>query len=67
MPVIGAVVSSAWSYTGRFLGRSITRFYKEFPLEEQGRWWRVAGFPHPRFRPMSLGIGIVIWGRKADG
>jgi demethylmenaquinone methyltransferase/2-methoxy-6-polyprenyl-1,4-benzoquinol methylase len=67
MPAMGALVSPAWAYTGRFLGRSITRFYRDFPLEEQGRMWRAAGFPHPRFRPMSLGVGIVIWGLKADG
>jgi demethylmenaquinone methyltransferase/2-methoxy-6-polyprenyl-1,4-benzoquinol methylase len=67
MPAIGTVVSSAWGYTGRFLGRSITRFYRAYPLAEQGRMWRAAGFPHPRFRSMSLGVGIVIWGQKADG
>jgi len=64
MPPTGRLVSREWGYTGRFLGRSISEFYRRYPLETQAGWWRGAGIPHPRHRVMSLGGGIVIWGVK---
>jgi demethylmenaquinone methyltransferase / 2-methoxy-6-polyprenyl-1,4-benzoquinol methylase len=64
MPAIGALVSSAWYRTGRFLGPSIDRFYRRAPLPEQVRWWQDAGIRHVRSRVMSLGVGVVIWGTK---
>ena len=66
MPVVGAVVSPAWRYTGRFLGPSISGFYDRYPLPEQVRWWQASGLRHVRTRVMSLGAGIVIWAVK-DG
>jgi demethylmenaquinone methyltransferase/2-methoxy-6-polyprenyl-1,4-benzoquinol methylase len=65
MPVVGAVVSPWWRYTGSFLGRSVSRFYDEYPPEEQGAMWRGAGLRTVRFRTMTLGGGIVIWGEKS--
>jgi demethylmenaquinone methyltransferase/2-methoxy-6-polyprenyl-1,4-benzoquinol methylase len=64
MPVVGAVVSPAWRYTGRFLGPSISGFYDRYPLPEQIRWWQSAGLRHVRTRVMSLGAGIVVWAVK---
>jgi len=66
MPVVGALVSPAWRYTGRFLGPSISGFYDRYPLPEQVRWWQAAGLRHVRTRVMSLGAGIVFWAVK-DG
>jgi demethylmenaquinone methyltransferase/2-methoxy-6-polyprenyl-1,4-benzoquinol methylase len=71
MPAVGAAASSAWHHTGRFLGPSISEFYRRSPLPEQIRWWQAAGLRHVRSRVMSLGAGIVIWavkpGRLRDG
>lgn len=64
MPVAGALVSPAWRRTGRFLGPSISGFYRRYPLPEQVRWWQAAGLRHVRSREMSLGAGIVIWAVK---
>jgi demethylmenaquinone methyltransferase / 2-methoxy-6-polyprenyl-1,4-benzoquinol methylase len=64
MPVVGAVVSPAWRYTGRFLGPSISGFYGRYPLPVQVRWWQSAGLRHVRTRVMSLGAGIVVWAVK---
>jgi len=64
MPLVGAAVSPAWRHTGRFLGPSITGFYRRYPLPEQVRWWHAAGLRHVRTRVMSLGAGIVIWAVK---
>ena len=65
LPVGGRLASKEWWDTGKFLGPSISGFYREHPLSEQGRWWREAGISPVRYRPMSLGGGVVIWGTKA--
>jgi demethylmenaquinone methyltransferase/2-methoxy-6-polyprenyl-1,4-benzoquinol methylase len=71
LPAVGAAISPAWRHTGRFLGPSISDFYRLHPLPEQVRWWQAAGLRHVRSRIMSLGAGIVIWavkpGRLRDG
>jgi demethylmenaquinone methyltransferase/2-methoxy-6-polyprenyl-1,4-benzoquinol methylase len=69
MPVAGRAVSRDWYEVGRFLGPSISGFYRRHPLAEQLAMWKAAGFPGVRARVMSLGGGVVIWGTKrvADG
>ena len=67
MPVAGRVVSSSWAEVGTFLGRSISAFYRQHPLEGQLGWWRAAGFADVRARVMSLGGGVVAWGTKDAG
>jgi len=67
LPLAGLAVSREWYRTGRFLGPSISRFYRRYPLAEQGRMWREAGVRDIRYRGMSLGGGIVMWGVKRDG
>jgi demethylmenaquinone methyltransferase/2-methoxy-6-polyprenyl-1,4-benzoquinol methylase len=64
LPVAGRMASTAWYRTGRFLGPSISGFYRRYPVAEQLDWWRAAGLADVRYRPMSLGGGIVIWGTK---
>ena len=51
--------SRAWYGAGRFLGPSITWFYRSYPLAVQGSWWRDAGFEQVRYRTMAVGGGIV--------
>jgi demethylmenaquinone methyltransferase/2-methoxy-6-polyprenyl-1,4-benzoquinol methylase len=65
MPAIGRVVSRAWYTVGRFLGASISDFYRRVPLEAQLELWRKAGIEDVEARVMSLGGGVVIWGRKS--
>lgn len=67
LPVLGRLASRAWFRAGRFLGPSISDFYERFPLSEQGRMWRVAGLGDVRFRTLTFGSGIVMWGVKAGG
>jgi demethylmenaquinone methyltransferase/2-methoxy-6-polyprenyl-1,4-benzoquinol methylase len=68
MPAVGRVVSPAWHEVGRFLGPSISGFYRRHPLTEQLALWRTAGIGDVRARVMSLGGGVVIWGTKGrDG
>jgi demethylmenaquinone methyltransferase/2-methoxy-6-polyprenyl-1,4-benzoquinol methylase len=67
MPVAGRVVSKAWWDAFRFLGPSISDFYRRLPLSAQVDLWRAAGIGDARARVMSLGGGVVIWGRKHGG
>jgi len=62
MPAIGRLASRDWYEVGRFLGPSIESFWRRWPLETQLQLWRAAGFEQVRWRRMSLGGGIVIWG-----
>ena len=65
LPLAGRVVSPGWREVGRFLGPSIRGFYERIPLDELLELWREAGIEDVRFRRLSLGGGIVIWGRRA--
>jgi demethylmenaquinone methyltransferase / 2-methoxy-6-polyprenyl-1,4-benzoquinol methylase len=64
MPVVGRLLSRSWYQVGRFLGPSISSFYRRHPLDEQLTMWRAAGIADARARIMSLGGGVVIWGKK---
>jgi len=49
---------------GEFLRGSIRDFYARLPLERQLALWRAAGIADVSVRRLSLGGGIVIWGRR---
>ncbi len=66
LPGAGRIVSPAWHEVGRFLGGSIREFWRRYPLERQLELWRVAGIEDVRYRRLSLGGGIVIWGRLGN-
>ena len=65
LPAAGAVVSPSWGGVGRFLGRSIRGFWQEWPEAQLLAAWREAGFATVASRRLSLGGGIVVWGRRA--
>jgi demethylmenaquinone methyltransferase/2-methoxy-6-polyprenyl-1,4-benzoquinol methylase len=56
----------AWAEVGRFLGPSIEEHYRRYPVADQVAMWRNAGLVDVHTRPMSLGGGLVMWGRR-DG
>lgn len=66
MPAVGMLVSGHWYRVGRFLGPSIEAFWDRYPLPQQLAMWRDAGIDAVRWRPMSLGGGVVIWGRRSS-
>jgi demethylmenaquinone methyltransferase/2-methoxy-6-polyprenyl-1,4-benzoquinol methylase len=51
---------------GRFLGPSISGHYRRYPLDWTRRAWEDAGLTGVTVRPMSLGGGLVMWGRRAE-
>jgi demethylmenaquinone methyltransferase/2-methoxy-6-polyprenyl-1,4-benzoquinol methylase len=65
LPVAGFALRDGWHEVGRFLGRSIRDFWSAYPLERQLELWRAARVPDPQVRRLSLGGGVVVWGRKA--
>lgn len=65
MPAVGRVVSRDWERVGSFLGPSIESFWARFPLEAQREAWRDAGLERIRWRTMSNGAAIVMWGVRA--
>ena len=56
-----------WYEVGRFLGPNISAHYRRYPLAWHVQAWRDAGFVDVRVRLMSLGGGLVMWARRADG
>jgi demethylmenaquinone methyltransferase/2-methoxy-6-polyprenyl-1,4-benzoquinol methylase len=56
-----------WAAVGRFLGPSIEEHYRRYPLRAHVGLWHDAGLVDVHTRPMSLGGGLVMWGRRPDG
>lgn len=68
LPVAGFVFGGkAWWRVGRFLGPNIEAFYRRYPLDQLFEDWRMAGMVDVEHRVMSLGGGLVMWGRKHHG
>ena len=65
LPGAGAVVSPSWGGVGRFLGPSIRDFWNDWPEPRLLDAWRAAGITDVAARRLSLGGGIVVWGRRA--
>jgi demethylmenaquinone methyltransferase/2-methoxy-6-polyprenyl-1,4-benzoquinol methylase len=65
LPVAGAVVSPGWGGVGRFLGPSIRGFWREWPEPGLLDAWRGSGLTDVTAHSMSLGGGIIVWGRRA--
>jgi demethylmenaquinone methyltransferase / 2-methoxy-6-polyprenyl-1,4-benzoquinol methylase len=64
LPAAGRVISPGWRLVGGFLGSSIRDFYARWPVERLLQAWREAGIDDVGARRLSLGGGIVIWGRR---
>jgi demethylmenaquinone methyltransferase/2-methoxy-6-polyprenyl-1,4-benzoquinol methylase len=68
LPSAGLVAGGReWARVGRFLGPSIEEHYRRYPLDAHVAMWQAAGLEDVHTRPMSLGGGLVMWGRKRGG
>ena len=65
LPAAGRLLAPGWYEVGRFLGPSIREFWERWPLERQLAAWRAAGVADVRARRLSLGGGVVLWGRRS--
>jgi demethylmenaquinone methyltransferase/2-methoxy-6-polyprenyl-1,4-benzoquinol methylase len=65
LPAAGYLTGGrAWFDVGRFLGPSIRDHYRSYSLAWHLQTWREAGMDDVQVRLMSLGGGLVMWGRK---
>jgi demethylmenaquinone methyltransferase/2-methoxy-6-polyprenyl-1,4-benzoquinol methylase len=65
LPIAGlATGGRAWGSVGQFLGPSITRHYRTYPVDWTVQAWHDAGMESVNVRRMSLGGGLVMWGSK---
>jgi demethylmenaquinone methyltransferase / 2-methoxy-6-polyprenyl-1,4-benzoquinol methylase len=65
LPAAGRMISPGWHRVGDFLGGSIREFARQWPEERLVAAWREAGIGDVRARRLSLGGGMVVWGRRA--
>lgn len=66
LPVLGGLAGGRpWYEVGRFLGPSISAHYRQHPLTAHLAAWQAAGLTGVGQRLMSLGGGLVMWGRRA--
>lgn len=64
LPLAGRLLSPGWLEVGRFLGASIRGFHAAFPEERLLALWQEAGIGGVTARRLSLGGGLVVWGRR---
>ena len=62
LPAAGRVISPGWHEVGRFLGPSIRGFWRSY---DPVALFRAAEFDDVRSSRLSLGGGVVVWGRRA--
>jgi demethylmenaquinone methyltransferase / 2-methoxy-6-polyprenyl-1,4-benzoquinol methylase len=66
LPIAGFVTGGpAWFRVGRFLGPSISTHYRKYSVDWTAAAWTEAGVENVGTRAMSLGGGLVMWGRRA--
>jgi demethylmenaquinone methyltransferase / 2-methoxy-6-polyprenyl-1,4-benzoquinol methylase len=65
LPAAGWAISRGWRRVGTFLGPSIRDLYRRIPEARLRELWREAGIEDVRSRRLSLGGGLVVWGRRA--
>lgn len=65
LPLAVRAISPGWREVGRFLGPSISGFYRSYPVERIQHMWVMAGISDVQTKRLSLGGGVVMWGTKA--
>jgi demethylmenaquinone methyltransferase/2-methoxy-6-polyprenyl-1,4-benzoquinol methylase len=67
LPIGGAVLGGRpWFAVGRSLGPNIDDHYRRFPVPATIAAWEAAGLTDVGLRRMSLGGGLVMWGRRGS-
>jgi demethylmenaquinone methyltransferase/2-methoxy-6-polyprenyl-1,4-benzoquinol methylase len=67
LPAAGMLLGGpVWWRVGRFLGPNISDHYRRWPLQRIVDAWNAAGMVDVEHRVMSVGGGLVMWGRKGN-
>jgi len=64
LPTAGRLIGHGWREVGSFLNPSIRGFYERWPEPRLLAAWREAGIEDVATRRLSLGGGLVTWGRR---
>ena len=64
LPTAGRVIGDGWHEVGAFLNPSIRGHYERWPLPRLLQAWRDAGVEDVQAKRLSLGGGVVTWGRR---
>jgi demethylmenaquinone methyltransferase/2-methoxy-6-polyprenyl-1,4-benzoquinol methylase len=64
LPLAGRLLRNGWREVGDFLGGSIRSFWEAYPHERQLALWSAAGIEDVEVRRLSIGGGVVTWGRR---
>jgi demethylmenaquinone methyltransferase/2-methoxy-6-polyprenyl-1,4-benzoquinol methylase len=64
LPAAGRVIGDGWYEVGRFLGPSIRGHYEAWPVPRLLAAWRESGIGQVDAKRLSVGGGLVTWGRK---
>jgi demethylmenaquinone methyltransferase / 2-methoxy-6-polyprenyl-1,4-benzoquinol methylase len=64
LPAAGRLIGHGWHEVGTFLNPSIRGFYERWPEPRLLAAWREVGIEDVTARRLSLGGGVVTWGRK---
>ncbi|HXV57863.1 MAG TPA: class I SAM-dependent methyltransferase [Gaiellaceae bacterium] len=64
LPAAGRLAGEGWAEVGGFLGPSIRDFWAGIPPDRLRGLWEEAGIVDVRGRLLSLGGGLVLWGRR---
>jgi demethylmenaquinone methyltransferase / 2-methoxy-6-polyprenyl-1,4-benzoquinol methylase len=65
LPLAGRALRNGWREVGDFLGHSIRNYWETYPIGRQLEVWHAAGLRDLEVRRLSLGAGVVMWGRKS--
>jgi demethylmenaquinone methyltransferase/2-methoxy-6-polyprenyl-1,4-benzoquinol methylase len=63
-PLAARAFGSEWRGVGEFLPRSIVEWARAWPPARQMQAWRAAGIENVAVKKLTLGTGVVMWGRK---
>lgn len=66
MPAIASPLSQGWRRVAAFLGPSISRFYRRFPVSLLEDIWMDAGMREVQTYRLSLGAAVIMSGIKGD-
>jgi len=61
LPGVGRLISPGWHEVGTFLGPSIRGFWAEYDI---AALFHAAGLEDVQSRRLSLGGGVVVWGKR---
>ena len=64
LPLVGRLIGPGWAEVGDFLGPSIDEFWLTYPADRLLALWRDAGIEDVQQRRLSVGGGVVVWGRR---